>query len=345
MAEPDPELPGAVNTGARPRPTLRSVAAEAGVSVATVSYVLSGRVGRDAGVRAETADRVRSAASHQGYRANGLNPRLRRRRTDTVILSLTVLGDPWTQTMISAVAETLREDGLELLILVDGDWRRMLRRQGADAVFLAGVDDSPAGRAVIARLVKRGERLIVMSQSLPACGFDVIRSLDVEGTRTATQYLLDRYQTVGFLGGPPDSVYRARRLQAYSETLAAAGQPVRAEWVEACAFERDEAYRSAVRMLDRSDRPRAVFGYTDFTAIAALRAARDLGLDVPGDLAVLGASETAEGARMTPPLTSVGSSDIFAGVAQLLRSRASGGPYTPDVHEFGWVVHRPGSTA
>ena len=81
------------------RPTLRMVAKEAGVSVATVSYVLSGRH-RSHTIKDSTADRVREAASRLGYRRNDAARAIRTGKSDLVLLSLNVLADPWSQAVV-----------------------------------------------------------------------------------------------------------------------------------------------------------------------------------------------------------------------------------------------------
>ena len=94
------------------RPTIRMVAELAGVSTATVSYVLSGRRGDGGpGVSDPTAEKVKAAAERLGYRPNQAARAIRTGRTNTVILSLTMLSDPWSLSVIESVQKAAGSAG------------------------------------------------------------------------------------------------------------------------------------------------------------------------------------------------------------------------------------------
>ncbi|BCW51412.1 LacI family DNA-binding transcriptional regulator [Arthrobacter sp. StoSoilB13] len=162
------------NTGVRP--TIRMVAELAGVSTATVSYVLSGRRG-DAGpgVSDPTAEKVKAVAERLGYRPNQAARAIRTGRTNTVILSLTMLSDPWSLSVIEAVQKAAAPLGITPMILGDADWVKVLGTHNADAVFVDAV--RPDQRDALRKLAEHGTTLVVFDEGLEPDGFDVIRSI------------------------------------------------------------------------------------------------------------------------------------------------------------------------
>jgi LacI family transcriptional regulator len=319
------------------RATIRSVAGEAGVSTATVSYVLSGRRGANgqAGISAATEQRVREAADRLGYQPNSAARAIRTGRTNTVLLSLTMLSDPWSLAVIEAVQRLAAPMGITPMILADADWAKVLQNQDADAVFVDYVP--PGSEEQLARLAGRGTRLVVFHEDLAPNGFDVVRSVAEPGCVLAVQHLLLRHSKVACLsgvrsaGGVPSS-----RQRAYMETLAAAGVESRADYVATFDGTPVSAYAAAERLLSLPDRPTAVYATTDYAAMSAVNAAQRLGLTVGRDVDIIGVGNTLEGERMTPSLSSVGPVDFFDRVARVLLERATGRQREPAVLDFPW---------
>lgn len=323
------------------RVTLRRVAEVAGVSIATASYVLSGRVGRDVGVREETRVRVRLAADELGYRPRstpGTRP-----RTGTVLLSLRDVGDPWSQTLVARVTTALRPDDVQVIVQVGGDWKRALAHRRVDVVVVDDAAEGRAARTAIGRLVRRGDRLILWSRTLPPRGFDVIRPNDVEALTVGLRFLFERYDTVVFLDDQHGYVGEQIRLAA---ALEVAGTDDRLRVVSLAPGEQPWA-GALDAVLDGRHRPAAAFTANDRLARAVLAGADRLGLSVPGDLAVLGIgdSDALVDDRGVGAVTSMGETGGFDYVAELVRRRQPARSYEAEVHEVVWSVQRPGLTA
>lgn len=338
---------------ARPRATVKMVAEAAGVSTATVSYVLSGRAGGSAGVAPQTEARVRRAVRELRYRPNRSARAMRTGRTGLALLSLHMMSDPWSLAVSEAVAAAARADaaagdGADVvpLLLADGDWFDAVQRQDSDVVYLDGVRDDATDRERLAELVEQGRRLVVFSETLRPAGFDVVRSRAVPGCRLAVAHLLDRHDDVaclvaaGMVGAPGPT-----RWTAWTDALAARGIPVRDDRVATYETSQASAFAGALTLLDRPDPPAAVYATTDFAAIAAIGAAHRLGLRVPDDVAVVGVGNTPDGEVSAPPLTSVGPLDFFARQARIVLDVARDGVRGDGrVHEFDWsLVERESS--
>lgn len=320
------------------RATLRMVAEEAGVSTATVSYVVSGRAGRSAGVSEETARRVREAAERLGYRPNPAARSMRTGKTGVVLLSLTMLSDPWSQAVAEAVNRALLPHGITTLIMADDDWEPVLQRQPCDAAFLDAVPASPNAKQRLADLAAAGHRLVIFDEKLEPNDFDVIRSTAMPASRMVVDHLARAHTKIGCLTATTRRT-KANRFHAYTTGLAAAGLKVRKDYVEVYPRDAAGAYAAAMRLLTLPDRPTAIFATTDFAAISAIHAAQRLRLRVPEDVAVAGVGNTRESEQMDPALTTVGPTDFFDRLAEIIRARAVGEDDAPGrLHEFPWTL-------
>lgn len=304
-----------MSTGMTDRPTLRTVAAAAGVSIATVSYVLSGHP-RSQTISDTTADRVRDAAARLGYRRNDAARAIRTGKSDLVLLSLSVLADPWAQAVAAQVSAAVTPLGKTALIVADGDWRTVLANRTPDVIFIDHVRDDPALVDDLTAFAAQGVQMVVFSEVLEPAGFDVIRSGAEPRCHLAVEHLLERHTRIGALTSRLEGF---ARFDAYTQTMAAAGLPTG----EVATFEPhpEGAYRAAMSLLNTPDRPTALYCTTDFAAIAAIRAAHRLRLDVPGDLAVIGVGNTPEGEHLDPSLSTVGPVGFNAALCRIMVDR------------------------
>jgi DNA-binding LacI/PurR family transcriptional regulator len=324
-------------TGNR-RPTMKMVAQRAGVSVATVSFVLSGRPSGRIAASESTAARVRAAAEELGYRPNQAARAIRTGRSGLVLLSLTQLSDPWSQSISEAVNAAAAGLHLQPLILADGDWGEVLDGQPVDAAFIDGAEEEDLPR--IQGLVERGLKLIVFSDTLEPEGFDVIRSAQRPGCELAIEHLVSRHTRIGCLAYSDITREGWKREDAYIDGLARAGIEQRPGDLQRYTRDQAGAYEAAERMLDREDRPTAIFASSDFAAINVVNAATRLGISIPDELEVIGVGNTAEAALMHPALSSVGPADLFSKVAQLIIDVAlDDHPRRPARWDFPWQLY------
>ncbi|TCO44001.1 DNA-binding LacI/PurR family transcriptional regulator [Kribbella antiqua] len=317
------------------RPTLRMVAKEAGVSVATVSYVLSGRH-RSHTIKDSTADRVREAASRLGYRRNDAARAIRTGKSDLVLLSLSVLADPWSQAVAATVSTAVSPLGKTALIVADGDWRTVLSNRTPDVIFIDSVSPEPSLVAELEAFAAQGVQIVAFSETLEPRGFDVIRSGAEPRCHLAVEHLLEHHSRVGAL---TSSTSGFARYDAYVNTMRAAGRPILESDIEIFERHPEGAYRAAMALLSKPDRPTAIYCTTDFAAIAAVRAAHRLRLDVPGDVAVVGVGNTPEGEHLDPSLSTVGPVGFNEALARIIVGRLTDREGAPgEVFDFPWQL-------
>lgn len=325
------------------RVTIKQVAQRAGVSTASVSYVLSGRsgiAGKNGGVAPGTAVRIRQAAEELGYAPDLAARKIRTGRTETILLSLTMLSDPWALAVIEAVQRRAMPLGITPMILADADWARVLKSHDADAMFIDAVADGQQGE--LEALAQQGKKLVVFHEQIEPKGFEVIRSLAGPGCVLAMEHLLAKHQKVAIL--TTERAWENRdqaRVMPYLDGLSKAGLPLWEGYV--ATFDRSpvSAYAAAIRLLDQPDRPTAIYATTDFAAMSAINAAQRLGITVGDELDVVGVGNTLEGEAMAPSLTSVGPVGFFDELARILVERALGGQEisaSEGVVEFPWQL-------
>jgi LacI family transcriptional regulator len=285
------------------RVTIGDVAAEAGVSVATVSKVINGRWG----VAEQTSARVQAVIEELGYQSSLVAQSLRRRKTN-VLGVLVVDIEPFSAELLKGAARAVHGSGYELVVFSGcgraddqvGWERRYLSRvsgtlcDGAILVTPSSVD-ATYGAPVVAVDHNAG------SSSLPTVDSD-----NLAGAVAATEYLLGLgHRRIGLLAGRPDLESARLRERGYRTALAAAGIEVDPKLVRVGGYQPDSAEEAARLMLQGDDRPSAIFAANDVSALAAIETARTLGLDVPRDLSVIGFDNVPESALSEPPLTTI----------------------------------------
>lgn len=262
-----------MNTGEAP-PTSKDVAALAGVSQSTVSMVLSGKwPGR---VSASTAQIVREAAENLGYRPNPAARNLRLGRTRTILLVVPTLTAPFFAAVYTGAARVAAENGFSLVvypwpIITPGPFT--IPHEAIDGVLAS----SMAEEALTGRPVP-----LVMLDSDPDGAAPTV-NFDIDGAIHAlTEHLAALGHTkIGHLAAEID-VWTFQRRAAVLEQL------VPDLVTEQAPISIQTGMEAATRLLDRPDRPTALVCDDDTLAVGAFKAAKALGLTVPGDVAITG---------------------------------------------------------
>jgi DNA-binding LacI/PurR family transcriptional regulator len=278
-------------SGERPRPRIRDVAARAGVGVGTVSRVLNDMPG----VAEETRQRVRAVMQELGYRPSTTARNLSLGRTQT----LGVIAPFFTQPavverlrgiddVVGASAYDLTLFNVETLDQRRDALRRFARRDRVDGVMVISL---PLRDAEVRGLNQAGLPTVLIDvahRSLPHVCVD-----DVAGGRLAGRHLLEAGHTrIAFLGDDEDQplgfLSSAQRLDGLRQALGEAGLPLPREYVRRGSHGRETATRLARQLLALRRPPTAVLAASDVQAFGVMDAAARAGLDVPGDLSVMG---------------------------------------------------------
>ncbi|GAA4635446.1 LacI family DNA-binding transcriptional regulator [Actinoallomurus vinaceus] len=314
-------------------PTITTIAARAGVSIASVSRVLNGLPTRE-----DTVRKVMAAADELGYVPNAVARSLKSNRTHQVAFAMADIGNPTYVAMVREVQPVLKTAGYRLVLHSTGgdvdDEVDVLRRLGER--YADGLIISPL-RGITGKhldLLTAAPAPTVVIGSIPeGTPVDNVRTDSRAGVRLALEHLygLGR-RSIGFLNGPLDTVPGAARDAAYADALDGLGLPYDPDLVEVGDFYRAEGAEAARRLLERS-RPDAILCANDLIALGALDVLRAERLRVPEDVALVGMDDTELATAAWPTLTSVGLGSAERGrrAAELLLDRLDNGVAEPRI--------------
>lgn len=288
----------------RSRVTIRDVAAQANVSVATVSKVLNQRYG----VSAETFARVTAVIKELGYEASLVAQSLRNHRTNVIGILVADI-EPFSTELLKGAADAIRGTGFELVVYSAGG--RTGDPQGWEQRYLTRLSGTLVDGAVLVTPAVDleglpGTPVVAVDPHTGRSPLPTIDSDNLRGGQLATEHLLELgHRRIALLTGRADLKSAQQRETGYRRALVAAGVPVDASLIRRGDYDHDVAAQSARELLRGPDRPTAVFAANDISAIAVIETALELGLRVPDDLSVVGFDNIAESALCTPPLTTV----------------------------------------
>lgn len=301
------------------QPTQTDVAQRAGVSRATVSYVINGLTDGKIPISDETRKRVLDAIEELGYEPDARARALSSGKTNTIALIIPDLRNPHFSEFATGVEEAARAADYHFLLssttLISDEYAvdvfKDLVRRRFDGLILAShfILESKEARAILARIHKRG---------LPIVEFADINNVDTvsadysDVTKEVISYLVSLgHRRIGFVYGVGDYQLGLDRLQPYQASLNAAGIAADPDLLVHCGPTIEEGYQGALKLLQLTPRPTAIIAINDLLAIGTMRAAGDLNMRIPDDLSVVGYDDIPMANYLLPRLTTV-TKDAFA---------------------------------
>jgi DNA-binding LacI/PurR family transcriptional regulator len=293
----------AARSGAEsPKVTLARIAAEAGVSAATVSKVLNGRTDVSAATRKDVQELL---AAHNYVKSSGA------RRAGLIDILFTQLHSPWAVEIIRGADEAARPArcGITVSSMQGSDadqraWLDAVAARRPDGVILV-LSNLP--RAYRQRLASLGIPLIMVDpvgepdELIPSIG-----ATNWAGGLAATEHLIRLgHRRIATITGPPATLCSQARLDGYRAALERAEIPADPAYVRAGNFHHPGAMQEALTLLELSDPPTAIFAASDEQALGVYEAARQLGLQIPDDLSVVGFDDVPMAGWVAPPLTTI----------------------------------------
>ncbi|MGW6703494.1 LacI family DNA-binding transcriptional regulator [Streptomyces sp. NPDC054956] len=292
--------------------TRDDVARLAGTSTAVVSYVINNG---PRPVAPATRERVLAAIKDLGYRPDRVAQAMASRRTDLIGMIVPDARQPFFAEMAHAVEQAAAERG-KMVLVGNSDYRterevhylRAFLGMRVSGLILVsqGMSEQAASE------IEAWDARVVLLHERPEAIDDVaVVTDDIGGAQLATRHLLEHgHEYVACIGGientPSVGDPVADHVEGWRRAMQESGRSTEGRIIEA-PYNRYDAYKVALEVLARPDRPTAIFCATDDQAIGVLRAARELRIDVPGDLAVAGFDDVKEAALTDPPLTTVAS--------------------------------------
>jgi LacI family transcriptional regulator len=288
------------------RPTQNDVAKLAGVSRATVSYVLNRAANDRVPISDETRQRVLDAIEEIGYEPDARAQALRSGNTKTIALIIPDLRNPHFSEYAIGIEQAARASGYHVLLSSTAlndeyavDIFKDLAGRRIDGLILASslIVESAEGQTTLARMRERGLPIVELSENYADYR---------DATREVMSYLLSLgHRRIGFINGVGGHELGQDRLEQYKASLKDAHVPIDTELIAECGPTIEDGYQASSKLLRLSARPTAILAINDLLAIGALRGAADLGLEVPKDVSLVGFDDILIGNYLVPRLTTV----------------------------------------
>jgi LacI family transcriptional regulator len=306
---------------------MRDVAALAGVSLSSVSRVLSGGEAVDPALAA----RVREAVGLLGYRRNHTASSLRRadRQTASIGIAWEDVSNPFFSAVQRGIEEVARQHGVMTLVGSsdeDPDRERALVEafcsRGVDGLIIA---PTTGDQSYLERDRALGMAIVFVDRPPRFLDADSVVSDNAGGTDRAVSHLIaGGHRRIAFLGGRPDIYTTSARLGGYRTALARANLPHDPRLVRHARRHRVGGYETAIALLRGPDPPSALFTSQNLVTVEAVRALHDLGLQ--RRVALVGFDDIVLADSMEPGLTVVAQDAAAIGraAAELLFSRIGG---------------------
>jgi LacI family transcriptional regulator len=288
------------------RPTIRTVAAEAGVSIATVSRFLNG----NAHINAETEARVRKAIADLGYLPNASARGLATKTMMTIALIFPKLSGPFFSELIRGAETEASAAGYHLLIYGiagstagDEDQTLGLLTTKVDGLILAS---QSVRQNYLKNLQRQAIPVVLLGEEPDGITGDNIRPDNAGGATQIVTHLLEHgYRRIGLIQGPATQTHAKDRLRGYCDALHNYELSCTPELIVPGAFDERSGYTAMQQLLQQQPRPEAVFAANDQMAIGAMAAVYESGLRIPEDIALAGFDDIEPARYLRPSLTTV----------------------------------------
>jgi LacI family transcriptional regulator len=326
--------------------TLAAIAAEAGVSLPTVSKVVNGRPD----VAPSTRARVEQLLVQHQYPRNGQRAARRSGLIDVVFAGL---DSPWAVEILRGVEEWGAEHSIAIAVssVRHGDarpasWTSAIASHHSDGVILV---TTTLTAAQVGQLRGAGIPVVVIDPAnTPPADIPSVGATNWAGGLAATEHLLSLgHKRIGMITGFADMLCSLARLDGYRSSLERAGLTVDPALIKYGDFEHEGGFARAVELLDLPDRPTAIFAGSDQMAFGVYEAARQRGLRIPDDLSVIGFDELPVSRWASPPMTTVRQplTEMGSAAAQMIGDLIDGLPLRTNRVELSTELHVRDSTA
>jgi LacI family transcriptional regulator len=322
------------------KPLLRDVAARAGVSSATVSRTLNG----DARVDPVLQSRVQDAVKELGYRRNMLARNLRRQRLDAVGVIVSDIENPHFSEMVKVIEDEGFRVGYRVVVCGTNEsgakqsaYLRMLTDERVAGIIISPSD--PAGPE-ISELIDARVPVVAIDREVSDPRADAVIADNVRGLVEGTQLLIDAGHTqIGYIGGRRGVETSIERLAGYQQAIRRAGLRPRTLVGD---FHIAGGHAAMTRLLASPDPPTAVVVANNLMTLGAIRAAHDLQITIPDDLALVGVDDPYWAEFVNPPITSIAQpvTQMARAAISILLLRLDGDDSPPmrSVHSMGLIV-------
>jgi DNA-binding LacI/PurR family transcriptional regulator len=288
--------------------SIKDIARAVNLTPGTVSRAL-----RDSPrVNAETKKQIQRLAAEMGYSPDAQARSLVLGRTQTIGVVVTTMADPFIGAIVQTIESAAHEHGYAVILASSNDIPKreisamqMLRSRRVDGLI---VTSSRVGALHQARLEQLGVPVVLVNSLAEQSGLQTM-SVGVDnhhGGYLATNHLIQKgHQRIAYVSSPSDRSDNVERMTGYRDALTEAGIGFDPSLVVKGTGRTAGGQKALPVLLSLDDAPSAVFCYNDMTAIGLIDAAREAGLSLPRDLAIVGFDDVIFARFTHPQLTTI----------------------------------------
>ena len=290
------------------RPSLKDLAQELGVSIATVSRALrnSPEIGQ------EMQRRVKELAKRLNYRPNPFAQSLRKEAPKVIGVVVPNLVTHYYAAVLDGIEDEARKAGYSVISANTHEDCEAEARAIDNFISLhvegiiACLSQSTTDYSHFEEIAEMGIPLVFFGRTCLGDRFSSVTANGDEAAQQATQHLIDTgSQRIAFLGGPNHLDMVRRRKHGYLEALRDNRIPIERELVVCKSIDFEVARQSTLELLQRPDRPDAILAFNDIVTFAAFTAIKQQGLRIPDDVALIGFTDDVHARYVTPKLSAI----------------------------------------
>ena len=293
-----------------PDVSIKVVAELAGVSIATVSRCIN----NPEKVTEKTRIKVQDAILKTGYSPNTIAQSFRRGRTNIIMVVLPSVGDPFFTAVMRGIRGAARAKGYSVLIeetqlntmTADEIGAMLVSKQTDGIILLASM--SPFGTEVLSAKSQRRLPIVIGCEAVSPelVDFPSVHIDNVAAAKEATNYLISQgHRRIAMIYGQESSLLTKDREYGYRAAMKQAKLPIESGWIVEGDLTIAGARRATRNLMNHGRRPTAIFCANDEMAIGCLHEVKAAGLDVPGDVSIVGFDDIRYAEVTDPPLTTI----------------------------------------
>ncbi|MFL0249575.1 LacI family DNA-binding transcriptional regulator [Clostridium neuense] len=289
------------------RPTIKDVAREAGVSVATVSRIINGLDGYSE----ETRSAVMDVVYKLGYRRNAVAAHLKIKKTHTIGVLMPRIDTGFYTEILDGIEDAAHRNNYSVIICNTGnsgirttEYLNVLYERQVDGIIACSMSPKENfDKKIVATHIPS----ILVSTLSYRCALPYVRVDDYQASYAAVSYLIKNgHKKIAMLSGPlSDPIAGIQRINGYKQALIDNKLDINENIIKYANFNFETGQKAMRELLKEKDKFTAIFAVCDTVAVAALSLAYENGLKVPDDFSIIGYDNTKEASMCIPPLTTL----------------------------------------
>lgn len=291
------------------RATLKNIADYVGLSVTTISRVLSGQAKRYR-ISKQTEELICRAAEDLQYTPNELARGLRLKRTHTIGLIIPDISNPFFAFIARSIESNARKAGYSIILCdslentkLEIEYLQLLQNRNVDGLIICPVGQESKH---LEELYNRGVPMVVVDRHLPQLKCPHVLSDNYEGTLKAISHFIDNgHIIIGCIQGLHNTSVNEDRVRGYKDAHKMYDIALDNSLIVGDNFGERNGYTSTKLLLNRTSRPTAIFAVSNLISLGALRAISEEGLKIPDDVSLISFDDQPYSDYLCTPMTTV----------------------------------------